>query len=84
MLSRIFLSGFVLLLAGCANEVPGSAPFGEASHLGMFVAIEPARAAATHDLPELKKTIASKVLTSMAFERVTGLPSDPARLLELD
>lgn len=31
-----------------------------------------------------RKTVASKVLSAMAFERVTGLKADPARLLETD
>lgn len=31
-----------------------------------------------------RKTLASKMLTAIALERVTGLKPDPARLAELD
>lgn len=31
-----------------------------------------------------RKTMASKVLAAMAFEKVTGRKADPARLLETD
>jgi hypothetical protein len=74
----------MVLLAGCANEPATPAQFGEMSHLGMMVAFEPEGAEASEVLPEMKKTVASKVLSSMAFQRVTGLSADPARLLDLD
>ena len=60
------------LLAGCANSEPlssGLAP--------------PAQAAVpAHD--PAKKTLASKVLSAIALERVTGRKPDPARLIELN
>jgi hypothetical protein len=68
-------------LAGCASEpvTPWPEP---PSGLGA-VRVEP------QDLglvPEKspKKTVATKVLSAMAFERVTGLKADPARLLETE
>ncbi len=73
-----------MLLAGCANEPAASVPFGEMSHLGMLVANEPDGAESSEDVPQMKRTVASKVLSSMAFQRVTGLRADPASLLELD
>jgi len=60
------------LLAGCANSEPissGLAP--------------PAQAAAPMSDPG-KKTLASKVLSAIALERVTGRKPDPARLVGLN
>ena len=59
------------LLAGCANSQPFST--GLAS---------PAQAAEADRDPS-KKTMASKVLSAIALERVTGRKPDPARLNEL-
>jgi hypothetical protein len=66
------------LLAGCANSEPlasGLAP--------------PAQAAAPISDPGNpdnagRKTLASKVLSAIALERVTGRKPDPARLIELN
>jgi hypothetical protein len=74
----------MLLLGGCANEPAASVSFGEMSHLGMLVAIEPDGTESSEGVPRMKRTVASKVLSSMAFQRITGLRADPARLLELD
>jgi hypothetical protein len=60
------------LLAGCANSEPLS---------GGFAA--PAQAAVPERDPS-KKTMASKVLSAIALERVTGRKPDPARLNELN
>ena len=60
------------LLAGCANTDPlasGLAP--------------PAQAAEPERDPS-KQTMASKVLSAIALERVTGRKPDPARLNELN
>jgi hypothetical protein len=61
------------LLAGCANSSPlstGLAP--------------PAQAAEPEPYRDpRKKTMASKVLSAIALERVTGRKPDPARLNEL-
>jgi outer membrane murein-binding lipoprotein Lpp len=59
------------LLAGCANSQP------LASSLA-----SPAQAAEA-DLDPSRKTLASKVLSAIALERVTGRKPDPARLNEL-
>ena len=60
------------LLAGCANNQPISAGFSA-----------PAQAAEPDRDPS-KKTLASKVLSAIALERVTGRKPDPARLTELN
>ena len=60
------------LLAGCANSQPLSSGPGT-----------PAQAAEPERDPS-KKTMASKVLSAIALERVTGRKPDPARLNELN
>jgi hypothetical protein len=60
------------LLAGCANSEPLSSPLAPQAQ-----AFEPVRDPA-------KKTLASKVLSAIALERVTGRKPDPARLVELN
>jgi hypothetical protein len=62
------------LLGGCANNQPfstGLAPPAQAA------AAEPER-------DPSRKTLASKVLSAIALERVTGRKPDPARLNELN
>jgi type IV pilus biogenesis protein CpaD/CtpE len=60
------------LLAGCANNPPISTGFAP-----------PAQANEVDPDPS-KKTLASKVLSAIALERVTGRKPDPARLTELN
>ncbi len=60
------------LVAGCANNQPLSTGFAA-----------PAQAAAPERDPS-RKTMASKVLSAIALERVTGRKPDPARLNELN
>jgi hypothetical protein len=60
-------------LAGCANSQPPLA-VGFAG---------PAQAAEVDRDPN-KKTLASKVLSAIALERVTGRKPDPSRLTELN
>jgi hypothetical protein len=60
------------LLAGCANSEPLSSGLASPAQ-----AVEPIRDPA-------KKTLASKVLSAIALERVTGRKPDPARLFELN
>jgi hypothetical protein len=60
------------LVAGCANSEPLS---------GGFAA--PAQAAEPQRDPA-KQTMASKVLSAIALERVTGRKPDPARLTGLN
>jgi len=59
------------LLAGCANTEPFSSGLAGPA------------AAAAPDRDPSRKTLASKVLTAIALERVTGRKPDPARLIEL-
>jgi hypothetical protein len=61
-----------VLLAGCANSPPISTGFA------------PPAQAAEPDRDPSKKTLASKVLSAIALERVTGRKPDPARLTELN
>lgn len=58
------------LLGGCANSQPLSTGFAG-----------PAQAA---ERDPGKKTMASKVLSAIALERVTGRKPDPSRLTELN
>ena len=60
------------LLAGCANSQPLAVGFAA-----------PAQAAEPERDPS-KKTLASKVLSAIALERVTGRKPDPARFTELN
>jgi hypothetical protein len=68
--TAIVLTG--ALLAGCANSQPLASGFAA-----------PAQAAAPDRDPS-KKTLASKVLSAIALERVTGRKPDPARLNQLN
>jgi hypothetical protein len=61
------------LLAGCASSEPLSSSLAPPT----TQAVEPMRDPA-------KKTLASKVLSAIALERVTGRKPDPARLVELN
>jgi hypothetical protein len=70
---RILILAAGLLLAGCASNPPS---------LGPGIAA-PAQAADPERDPS-KKTLASKVLTAIALERITGRKPDPARLTELN
>lgn len=77
MLLRLMtLIGVLWACVGCASEPPlrsGIAPDATGS-----TQVTPAPG----QLP--KKTMADKVLTAIALERVTGLKPDPARLAELN
>jgi hypothetical protein len=73
----MLLRGALLILAcitiaGCANNQPLSSGFA-----GQAQAAEPERDPA-------KKTLASKVLSAIALERVTGRKPEPSRLNELN
>ena len=84
MKSRIAAGLLALSLAGCANE-PNSSPLQAPMSLGAIVVTPRDLAGGTKPaLAAPRKTVASKVLSAMAFERVTGLKADPARLLETD
>jgi hypothetical protein len=61
-----------VLVGGCAGNQPLSTGFAG-----------PAQAAVAERDPA-KKTLASKVLSAIALERVTGRKPDPARLNELN
>jgi hypothetical protein len=61
-----------VLLVGCANNQSLSTGFAA-----------PAQAAEADRDPS-KKTMASKVLSAIALERVTGRKPDPSRLTELN
>ena len=85
MKSGIAVLALGLSLMGCANEQTGVARSFSMAYLGA----SPVDAANAADFdgdadPATKKTVASKVLSAMAFERVTGFKADPARLLETE
>jgi len=61
-----------VLLGGCANSQPLATGF-----------TAPAQAAEPDRDPS-RKTLASKVLSAIALERVTGRKPDPARLNEVN
>ena len=81
--SGIAVLAFGLSLAGCANEPTGVARSFSMAYLGASP-VDTANAADFNGGadPATKKTVASKVLSAMAFERVTGFKADPARLME--
>lgn len=85
MKSRIAVGLLVLGLAGCANE-PIASPFDQQmSYLGAIVVTPNDLAGDTKTVRAApKKTVATKVLSAIAFERVTGFKADPARLLQTD
>lgn len=93
-LCAVALAG--LAISGCANDKTG--PWGAAQHLGAgqlatgsLQVVSSASAAGITDQATdareplaIKKTLAGKMLTAMALERVTGRKPDPSRLTELD
>lgn len=60
------------LLPGCANNT------------SMSSALTSSAQAAQPERDPAKKTLASKVLSAIALERVTGRKPDPARLTQLN
>jgi hypothetical protein len=61
-----------VLLSGCVNSPQLSSGFAD-----------PAQAAVEDPEPS-KKSLASKVLSAIALERITGLKPDPSRFNELN
>lgn len=83
-----FAAGMLaVLLGGCAGE-PTSAPMSRlgASEFGAVSAAQaaPQQPVRAEAIEPVRKTVAAKVLSAMAFEKVTGLKADPARLLEAE
>jgi len=82
------------LAAGCARDPITLSSSLEPPGLGMLSSGGESHsstrvyAATTREEPRIdylrQKTMAGKVLTAIAFERVTGRKTDPARLSELD
>lgn len=85
VISRIAAGLLVATLAGCANE-PNASPYQQnMSHLGGLVLLPQDLGETSTDSAAMpRKSVASKVLSAMAFEKVTGLKADPARLLQTD
>lgn len=79
MISRVAAMAVVALgCAACANE-RSAGPMGLG--VGSMSVVTPA--AASELAPQAaRKSMAAKVLSSIAFERVTGLTADPGRLGE--
>ena len=82
MQARMMIAvGAAVLLSACANEK--IEPLSQAGHMNLVGAAYAAEA--TDETPAIpRKTLASKVLSAIALEAVTGLKADPARLGELD
>ncbi len=82
MFLRIPIVGAVsLLAAGCSNATSIGGPQGLTN--ANLQPVSPAAAAETIDIEAMlsnNKTMAGKVLTAIALERVTGRKPDPARL----
>lgn len=79
MLARVAAVATVALAcAACAND-RSAEPLG--LRAGAMHVISPAAASELQPVPAAK-SMAAKVLSSIAFEKVTGLPTDPARLGE--
>lgn len=75
LLRAMTLIGVLSACAGCASETPANA--------GLATSAFSTSAQATPAPGQLpKKTMADKVLTAIALERVTGLKPDPARLVD--
>jgi hypothetical protein len=55
-----------------------------AGQLAAMPVVMEREAPAATSLDPARKTVAAKVLSAMAFERVTGRKADPARLLMVD
>lgn len=71
LVKSVWIACACLLLAGCANSQPLTTGF-----------TAPAQAAEVERDPA-QKTLASKILSAIALERVTGAKPDPARFQEL-
>lgn len=67
--------------AGCANETTTPSRLGMAPQAMRLL---PPGTARDTGVDDLKKTHASRVLSAIALEKVTGRKPDPQRLLELD
>lgn len=76
MIARLSMASFVVVaLTGCANERMQRVEFDQRpSMLGAGQIAGP-------DVVLPEKTLADKVLTAIALERVTGLKPDPGRLV---
>ena len=65
-------------LAGCASENPSVSALGSTSALAVTAAPPEQAGPQPGQMP--RKTMSDRVLAAIAFERVTGLKTDPARL----
>ena len=78
--------GLALALGACANELPTTAEFTSTSALSVTTRDQIRAGAGTGEAPSRaempKKTMADRVLTAIALERVTGLKPDPSRLTQ--
>ena len=80
VLVRALAVATALLCSACANERTDPFASGRMNLMGSAQAAE-----SPDDVPAIpRKTMASKVLSAIALERVTGLKADPQRLTEHD
>jgi len=83
VIRRVVAVAVPLLCAGCANEPVSAIGTTEPSGLGAALPEPEIQTATGGEAAVLarRKSMASKVLSAIAFERVTGLKADPARLV---
>lgn len=92
LVRAVVVLGIALAMSGCASEhptsadlVPGAAMVASAAAPASALstgAISRAEAASLADPGKMpRKTMADRVLTAIALERVTGLKPDPSRLI---
>lgn len=79
LIRSLIIATLCATLTACAQSPMLGAPSLSTASLQ---AVSPAMAAARSDLG--KQTLAGKILTAIALERVTGLKPDPARFSDID
>ncbi len=78
---RLAIAAAALNCAACAqNDVSATNAF----HTGRMNLVGPAAAGELMPATTPQKTLASKVLSAIALEKVTGLKPDPERFRDLD
>jgi hypothetical protein len=77
------MAAVALTCAACANE-PQPRYLGMRANAFRTGALDPVSPAGVEPAEPAKKSLAAKMLTAIALEKVTGLKPDPARFAELD
>lgn len=77
------MAAVALTCAACANE-PQPSYLGMRANAFRTGALDPVSPAGAEPAEPARKSLAAKMLTAIALEKVTGLKPDPARFAELD